>query len=110
AGATLRACAVGFVKRDRHAITDLDRAHVTPNLLHDAADLVSGIGGEREVEPHPCQVLIPKVPVAATNAACLYADDRAIGPRRRDRKLDHLNWTTEFRQLRHTHGPDEGPG
>ncbi|MGA2938919.1 MAG: hypothetical protein ABSF52_17735 [Syntrophobacteraceae bacterium] len=48
------------------------------------------------------------MPVAATDPARLHAHYRAIGPRRSDRKFDHLERAKECRDLRREHHARRG--
>ena len=103
AGPALRAGAVGFVKGDGHSIAHLDGVNVPPDFLDHAAHLMAGICGQLEFKPDPFQVLIPEVPVAAADSACLHSYHRSIGPRLLNRDLDDLDRMSEFSNLRRTH-------
>jgi hypothetical protein len=110
--ATLWTRAVSFVERDRHAVTDLDGAHIASDFHDDTANFVAHHRGERDVEADPCPILVPEVPVAAADPACFHLHQGPIAPRCHDWNLGHTQRTPERRHLRRAHstGPDRGCG
>ncbi len=89
--AAVRAGAVGFMKGSGHTVADLYTAHLVPYLNHNATDFMSGVRGQSQIEAEPCHVLVPEVPVATANAACLNLDDGPVWTGTLDRHLDDVH-------------------
>jgi hypothetical protein len=89
--AACAALTAGRVKRHGHPITGFELADVLADLPNDAADFVSQYMGQIYFYAHPTPVLLPGMPVAATNATALDFDERIRGAGRWIRYFLYFN-------------------